>query len=345
MAPVIVPLSQHHHHPPESSNDPFHSPGELQMPGKSIFLLLPHLLPESLSSPHSNPREIPAHQDSSLAIAVARHAESRINHRPNNINILCCISTLTSPCKTRWANSYASCINISSTSAVHASADEKCSISSYLHFFGVKDGSTADDTASKDFSINSYPLCLSVSHSSAVYITLRKSHRSAVKHPQFLSICAYSRKKRWQDGKLKFHTFNQKYMVYDDGGGFVGDGHWQGDASEVTEGLEMNLDRGMAIVQVLECTGSKEQDLGEVLGKRVREVEERRASAAAKVSSSTAPAPAPSNPAKRSRVIAVAVEPPRAATLTNMVPLPPRNGGAWSTHAMDLLGMTRPRRE
>ncbi|KAK1255768.1 hypothetical protein MKX07_008027 [Trichoderma sp. CBMAI-0711] len=94
-------------------------------------------------------------------------------------------------------------------------------------------------------------------------------------------ICLYThdlrrKKKRWQDGKLKFHTFNKKYMVYDDGGGFVGDGHWQGNESEVAEGLEMNLDRGMAIVQLLECTGSREQDLGEVLGKRVREVEERR---------------------------------------------------------------------
>ncbi|KAL7930376.1 hypothetical protein V8C35DRAFT_162294 [Trichoderma chlorosporum] len=89
-------------------------------------------------------------------------------------------------------------------------------------------------------------------------------------------ICLYThdlrrKTKRWQDGKLIFHAFNKKVMVYDEGGGFVGDGHWQGDESEVAEGLEMNLDRGMAIVQVLECTGSKEQDLGEVLGKRARE--------------------------------------------------------------------------
>lgn len=185
-------------------------------------------------------------------------------------------------------------------------------------------------------------------------------------------ICLYThdlrrKKKRWQDGKLKFHTFNKKYMVYDDGGGFVGDGHWQGDEGEVAEGLEMNLDRGMAIVQLLECTGSKEQDLGEVLGKRAREVEERRVSAATKVSSSAAPL----NPAKRSRGAATAVETPPPTTVTTLVPLPPRNGGpvvakvveksppttgatmislpprnggAWSTHAMDLLGMSRPMR-
>ncbi|KAL6856645.1 hypothetical protein J3F83DRAFT_752290 [Trichoderma novae-zelandiae] len=168
---------------------------------------------------------------------------------------------------------------------------------------------------------------------------------SSVSAPILEFICLYThdlrrKKKRWQDGKLKFHTFNKKYMVYDDGGGFVGDGHWQGDESEVAEGLEMNLDRGMAIVQLLECTGSKEQDLGEVLGKRVREVEERRVSAAAKFSPTTAP----SNPAKRARGAAVVVEAAPPTTMTTIISLPPRNGGAWSTHAMDLLGMTRPRR-
>ncbi|KAM6480115.1 hypothetical protein HDV62DRAFT_118580 [Trichoderma sp. SZMC 28011] len=177
-------------------------------------------------------------------------------------------------------------------------------------------------------------------------------------------ICLYShdlrrKKKRWQDGKLKFHTFNKKYVVYDDGGGFVGDGHWQGDESEFTEGVEMNLDRGMVIVQVLECTGSKEQDLGEVLGKRAREVEERRVNAAAKNPASTVVAS--SNPAKRIRgttaVVQAAPAPAHVVaaaavttavttaitTTTTAIPLP-RGGGAWSKHAVDLLGMTRPSR-
>lgn len=144
--------------------------------------------------------------------------------------------------------------------------------------------------------------------------------------------------------------------MYDDGGGFVGDGHWQGDESEFTEGVEMNLDRGMVIVQVLECTGSKEQDLGEVLGKRAREVEERRVNAAAKNPASTVVAS--SNPAKRIRGIAAAVvqaaQAPTAhavvaaavtttTTTTTAIPLT-RGGGAWSKHAVDLLGMTRPSR-
>ncbi|UKZ47777.1 hypothetical protein TrVGV298_002006 [Trichoderma virens] len=138
-------------------------------------------------------------------------------------------------------------------------------------------------------------------------------------------ICLYThdlrrKKKRWQDGKLKFHTFNKKYMVYDESGSFVGDGHWQGEEGEFAEGLEMSLDRGMAIVQVLECTGSKEQDLGEVLGKRAREVEERRVNAAAKNPASTAS----SNPAKRSRGVAVVVRAaPSSSTTAAAIPPPP----------------------
>ncbi|KAL7787927.1 hypothetical protein V8C37DRAFT_389045 [Trichoderma ceciliae] len=146
------------------------------------------------------------------------------------------------------------------------------------------------------------------------------------------------KKKRWQDGKLKFHTFNKKYMVYDDGGRFIGDGYWQGAEDEFQEGLEMNLDRGMAIVQVWERTGSKKQDLTEILGKRAREVEERRINAATRT---PAPTAAPSNPAKRSRGIAVV----EATPSITVIPLtPPRNGGAWSKHAEDLLGITRPTR-
>lgn len=74
-------------------------------------------------------------------------------------------------------------------------------------------------------------------------------------------------------------------MVYDDRGGFIGDAHWQGSGSSgggddgevFEEGLELGLDRGSAIVQVGECMGSKEQDLTELLDKRAREVEKRRA--------------------------------------------------------------------
>ncbi|KAJ4147201.1 hypothetical protein LMH87_001741 [Akanthomyces muscarius] len=89
------------------------------------------------------------------------------------------------------------------------------------------------------------------------------------------------KQKRWQDGKLKYHSFNKKVMVYDDRGHFVGDSHWDQEG-DLAPGDELSLDRGMALVQVEDCTGEKQQDLTELLDKRAREVEKRRQIAAAK---------------------------------------------------------------
>ncbi|KAK2591473.1 hypothetical protein QQS21_010849 [Conoideocrella luteorostrata] len=94
------------------------------------------------------------------------------------------------------------------------------------------------------------------------------------------------KQKRWQDGKLKYHTFNKRIMVHDDRGNFIGDGHWHA-GGDLEEGEELQLDRGAAIVQVADCVGSREQDLTELLDKRAREVEKRRAVAAAKTQSSS----------------------------------------------------------
>ncbi|EJP64423.1 hypothetical protein C4orf21 [Beauveria bassiana ARSEF 2860] len=94
------------------------------------------------------------------------------------------------------------------------------------------------------------------------------------------------KQKRWQDGKLKYHSFNKKVVVYDDRGHFVGDSHWDQEG-DLAPGDELSLDRGMALVQVEDCTGEKQQDLTELLDKRAREVEKRRQIAATK----TRPAP------------------------------------------------------
>ncbi|KAH7158271.1 hypothetical protein B0J13DRAFT_435448, partial [Dactylonectria estremocensis] len=86
------------------------------------------------------------------------------------------------------------------------------------------------------------------------------------------------KQKRWQDGVLKYHTFNKRIMVSDDRGHFIGDAHWQAEA-DIEPGDEFQLDRGAAIVQVSDCTGQREQDLTELLDKRARDVEKRRANA------------------------------------------------------------------
>ncbi|KAJ0296132.1 hypothetical protein COL516b_011884 [Colletotrichum fioriniae] len=85
------------------------------------------------------------------------------------------------------------------------------------------------------------------------------------------------KQKRWQDGRLKFHTFNKRIMVYDERGNFIGDMHWREDF-DFGEGEEFNLERGAVIVQVAECIGSKDQDLTELLDKRAKEPHDHRSS-------------------------------------------------------------------
>ncbi|ENH71154.1 hypothetical protein FOC1_g10008526 [Fusarium oxysporum f. sp. cubense race 1] len=86
------------------------------------------------------------------------------------------------------------------------------------------------------------------------------------------------KQKRWQDGVLKYHTFNKRVMVYDDRNHFIGDAHRQ-EGGDLEPGDEFELARGAAIVQVSDCTGQREQDLTELLDKRAKEVEKRRTNA------------------------------------------------------------------
>ncbi|KAL2157946.1 hypothetical protein VTH06DRAFT_5001 [Thermothelomyces fergusii] len=84
------------------------------------------------------------------------------------------------------------------------------------------------------------------------------------------------KQKRWEDGRLRYHTFNKRVMVYDDRGNFVGDLHWTRE-EEFGEGEEVQLERGTAIIQVMDCVGRKEQDLSELFDKRAKEKEQRQA--------------------------------------------------------------------
>lgn len=96
------------------------------------------------------------------------------------------------------------------------------------------------------------------------------------------------KQKRWQDGRLKYHTFNKRVMVYDERGNFVGDMHWQRNW-DLDEGEEVELERGGVIVQVAECVGRQNQDLSELLDKRAREKEQRQARVAMRSSLAAAP--------------------------------------------------------
>lgn len=72
--------------------------------------------------------------------------------------------------------------------------------------------------------------------------------------------------KRWQDGFLKFHTFNKRAMVYDDVGNFIGDHHWR-DSSEIQDGDELELDKGV-LIQVGECMEKTQTDLSVLFEKK-----------------------------------------------------------------------------
>ncbi|KAL2150074.1 hypothetical protein VTH82DRAFT_7750 [Thermothelomyces myriococcoides] len=96
---------------------------------------------------------------------------------------------------------------------------------------------------------------------------------------EFICLFTYDlrkKQKRWEDGRLRYHTFNKRVMVYDDRGNFVGDLHWTRE-EEFGEGEEVQLERGTAIIQVMDCVGRKEQDLSELLDKRAKEKEQRQA--------------------------------------------------------------------
>jgi hypothetical protein len=81
------------------------------------------------------------------------------------------------------------------------------------------------------------------------------------------------KQKRWQDGRLKYHTFNKRIMVYDDRSNFVGDSHWREDHT-FGEGEEVELERCGILVEVSECVGTREQDLTSLLNKALKDRQE-----------------------------------------------------------------------
>ena len=74
------------------------------------------------------------------------------------------------------------------------------------------------------------------------------------------------KKKRWQDGFLRFHTFNKRVMVYDVPRNFIGDTHWR-EGELVQDGDEVQLEKGV-MVQVGEAVGRMDQDLTALLERR-----------------------------------------------------------------------------
>ena len=91
--------------------------------------------------------------------------------------------------------------------------------------------------------------------------------------------CLYTRDlhkkaKKWHDGSLRFHTFNQRVMVYDDSKNFIGDLHYR-DTEPFQEGVEVQLDRGVK-VEVGQRSGQSETDISTILEKNRTETPAKR---------------------------------------------------------------------
>lgn len=65
--------------------------------------------------------------------------------------------------------------------------------------------------------------------------------------------------KRWQDGFLRYHTFNKRVMAFDDQGNFIGDLHWRQEEM-IQDGDELELDKGV-LIQVGESMEKTETNL------------------------------------------------------------------------------------
>lgn len=77
------------------------------------------------------------------------------------------------------------------------------------------------------------------------------------------------KQKRWHDGYLKFHSFNNRVMVYDQSRNFLGDTYYK-DSNELHEGDELSLDKGV-MVEVAEPMGVTQTDLTPLFEKKTKE--------------------------------------------------------------------------
>ncbi|KAJ4355678.1 uncharacterized protein N0V89_003698 [Didymosphaeria variabile] len=81
------------------------------------------------------------------------------------------------------------------------------------------------------------------------------------------------KQKKWQDGYLKFHSFNSRVIVYDASRFTVGDTYYK-DSNELQEGDELMLDKGV-MVEVAEPIGVTQTDLTPLFERKTKESPQR----------------------------------------------------------------------
>ncbi|KAL4778730.1 hypothetical protein BJX76DRAFT_126872 [Aspergillus varians] len=95
--------------------------------------------------------------------------------------------------------------------------------------------------------------------------------------------------KRWQDGFLRYHTFNKRVMVYDNTGYFIGDLHWRA-PDGIQDGDELELDKGV-LIQVCEPLERTETDISSLYKNKPQPSPSRPGNAPPSSFRSTAPRP------------------------------------------------------
>ncbi|GAM87174.1 hypothetical protein ANO11243_051950 [Dothideomycetidae sp. 11243] len=121
--------------------------------------------------------------------------------------------------------------------------------------------------------------------------------------------------KRWQDGFLRYHTFNRRIMVYDVSRNFIGDTYNQSGV-DLQEGDDLELEKDFALVQVSEPVCITQTDLTELIQSRHKR-DRTDTVRAARQPPSSVPSPAkhstPCAPANRHRSLLTLLGTPKGA--------------------------------
>ncbi|EYE93055.1 uncharacterized protein EURHEDRAFT_483322, partial [Aspergillus ruber CBS 135680] len=105
-----------------------------------------------------------------------------------------------------------------------------------------------------------------VSSSPSLTVPLTQSTAQVLKFRCLFTHDLRRKAKRWQDGFVRYHTFNKRVMVFDDQGNFVGDLHWRQEEM-IQDGDELGLDGGV-LIQVGESMEKTETDLSPLFERR-----------------------------------------------------------------------------
>ena len=102
-------------------------------------------------------------------------------------------------------------------------------------------------------------LAIMLSSSPSLSIPATQNTASVVRFRCLYTYDLRRKAKRWQDGFLRYHTFNKRVMVFDEPGNFIGDLHWR-QGEMIQDGDELELDKGV-LIQVGESMEKTETNL------------------------------------------------------------------------------------